>query len=133
VVLPEEISAKLAALDSRVFRDLSGTSDLLKGLYEKILRPYSRSMIVLAKTCVIARSQRMTRDALAQRVHTFVDAGDERLEGLEGLVSIVVERQALRAERVLTSALRASTFVHVVMACGLVAFTLFHVLAELSR
>ncbi len=133
VVLPEEIDAKLAALDSRVFRDLSGTSDLLKGLYAKILGPYSRSIVVLVMTCVIARSQRVMRDALATRVHAFVHAGDERLEGLEGLVSIVVERQAFRAERVLTRALRASTFVHVVIACGLIALVMFHVFAELSR
>jgi Fe-S-cluster-containing dehydrogenase component len=132
-LLPEEIAPRLAEIDARAFRDLSGTSDLLKGLYARVFSPYSRSLAVLAGACVVGRSQREMRRALTAKIHALVPADDERLVGLEGLVSVAVERQALRAQRVLGGALRMSSFAHVVVACGLGALVAIHVLTELLR
>lgn len=132
-LLPEEIAPKLADVDARVFRDLSGTSDLLKGLFARILRPYSRSVVVLVKTCVVPASQRAMRERLTARVHALVGGDDERLVGLDGLVSIVVQRQALRAQRVLTFALRGAAFAHVVVVCGLAVLVVIHVVTEVLR
>src|SRR5581483_4538473 len=51
--LPEELGFALRDLDVRVFRELSGTSDLLKGLWARLLGPFSRSPIVLARVAVL--------------------------------------------------------------------------------
>ncbi len=132
-LLPEEIGPKLAEVDARVFRDLSGTSDLLKGIYARILRPYSRSTFVLATTCLLGTPQRAVRERLTARVRALVGGEDERLVGLDGLVAIVAQRQALRAERILTAALRATSFAHVVVACGLGVLVVLHVVEQALR
>jgi len=132
-ILPEEIAAKIAELDARVFRDLSGTSDLLKGLYAKIIQPYARSTFVLARACAAGPTQRAMREALTARVVAIVDERDERMIGLDDLVGNAVTRQALRAQRVLTALLRATAFAHVVVACGLAALVALHVFSEIAR
>jgi hypothetical protein len=74
------------------------------------------------------------RGRLAARIHTIVGArDDERLAGLDGLITLAVERQALRAQRVLTTMLRATSFAHVVAAGGLAVLVVLHVIAELGR
>ncbi len=132
-LLPEELGERIREQDARVFRDLSGKSDLLKGLYARVLRPFSRSILVLAHVCVTGPSQRATRARLRAKVDALVGEPDERLDGLDGLVAIAVERQALRAQRVLTRLLRATSFAHVVAAAGLVVIVALHVAAELAR
>src|SRR4029079_15975391 len=107
---PEELAEAIRACDERVFRELSGTSDLLKGLYGRILRPFSRSSLTLGAICVLGTPQRALRERLTRRVHAIVGADDERLVGLDRLVSVVVERQALRAQRVLGLVLRGTSF-----------------------
>jgi Fe-S-cluster-containing dehydrogenase component len=132
-LLPEEIGEALERVDARVFRDLSGRSDLLKGLYQRVLRPFSRSPLVLARACVLGTPQRVLRERLEARVRAIVGGDDERLAGLDGLVSVAVERQALRAQRVLTALLRGTAFLHVVVAVGLGLLVVLHVAAEVSR
>ena len=131
-LLPEELAARVRELDARVFRDLSGKSDLLKGLYARVLRPYSRSLGVLGALCVTAAPQRASRDRLERRVRALVGGSDERLAGLDGLVAVVVERQSVRAQRILTSLLRSTSFAHVVVTCGLAILIALHVVVQLG-
>ncbi|HEX4515699.1 MAG TPA: cyclic nucleotide-binding domain-containing protein, partial [Polyangiaceae bacterium] len=128
--LPEELGSALRDLDARVFRELSGTSDLLKGLWSRLLEPFSRSALVLVATCVAAPSQRAMREGLVARVRAITTADDERLAGLERLASIAVERQALRAQRLLVAILRGVAFAHVVVVCALGVLVALHVIAE---
>jgi Fe-S-cluster-containing dehydrogenase component len=133
-LLPEELRDRLREIDARVFRDLSGKSDLLKGLYTRLIGPFSRSPTALAAMCAGGTPQRTMRGRLAARIHTIVGArDDERLAGLDGLITLAVERQALRAQRVLTTMLRATSFAHVVAAGGLAVLVVLHVIAELGR
>jgi len=129
-LLPEELGERIRELDARVFRDLSGRSDLLKGLYARVLRPFSRSTATLVAFCVRGTPQRVMRERVEARVHAIVGKPDERLAGLEGLVSVVVERQAMRAQRVLTMALRATSFAHVIVVGALLALALVHVVVR---
>ncbi len=128
--LPEELGGALRDLDVRVFRELSGTSDLLKGLWARLLGPFSRSPIVLLATCVASSSQRAMREGLVARVRAITTADDERLTGLERLASVAVERQALRAQRILVALLRGVAFAHVVVVCALAVLVVLHVIAE---
>jgi Fe-S-cluster-containing dehydrogenase component len=128
--LPEELGGALRDLDARVFRELSGTSDLLKGLWVKLLGPFSRSPLVLAQVCLVAPSQRVMREGLVARVQHVTSGDDERLLGLDRLASVAVERQALRAQRVLVALLRGVAFAHVVVVCALTVLVVLHVIAE---
>jgi Fe-S-cluster-containing dehydrogenase component len=129
--LPEELGSALRDLDARVFRELSGTSDLLKGLWVRLLGPFSRSPLVLARVCVVAPSQSTLREGLVARVRTITNGDDERLAGLDRLASVAVERQALRAQRLLVALLRGVAFAHVVVVCALAVLVVLHVIAEL--
>jgi Fe-S-cluster-containing dehydrogenase component len=128
--LPEELAAALRDVDARVFRELSGTSDLLKGLWARMLGPFARSPFVLFRMCFVAPSQRAVREGLVARVRTITSGDDERLVGLDRLASVAVERQAIRAQRLLTAVLRGTSFAHVVLACALAVLVVMHVIAE---
>ncbi len=128
--LPEELSGAVRELDARVFRELSGTSDLLKGLYERILRPFSRSPFALFAVCAAGTPPRVLRERLTARVHALVDERDERLVGLDRIVSTMVERQSLRAQRILGAILRGSSFAHVVVVAALFVLVALHVVAQ---
>ncbi|HEY1956808.1 MAG TPA: cyclic nucleotide-binding domain-containing protein [Polyangiaceae bacterium] len=132
-LLPEEIAEQLALLDARVFRDLTGRSDLLKGLYARVLRPFSSSPFVLASICARGTSQRALRDRLGERIRGLVGEADERLAGLDGLVASTAERQALRAQRLLDALLRGASFAHVVLAAALAVLVAIHVFVEVTR
>ncbi len=131
-LLPEDLGARARELDAQVFRDLTGRSDLLKGLYASVLKPFSRSATVFVSMCALGTSQRVMRARLDARVRSIVSSDDERLAGLEGLIAVVVERQAVRAQRVLTTLLRTTSFAHVVVAAGLTALVVLHVIAQLG-
>ena len=128
--LPEELGGALRDLDARVFRELSGTSDLLKGLWIRLLGPFSSSPFVLLRVCVAAPSQRTMREGLVARVRAITNGDDERLAGLDRLASVAVERQALRAQRILVALLRGVAFAHVVVVCALGVLVVLHVIAE---
>jgi hypothetical protein len=95
-----------------------------------MLGPFSRSSLVLLRTCIAGTPQRAMRDALAGRVRALVGGDDERLVGLDRLVSVTVERQALRAQRLLTRVLRGTSFAHVVVVCALAVVVVLHVIAQ---
>ena len=132
-LLPEEIPEALAHVDARIFRDLTGRSDLLKGLYARVLRPFSSSLVVLASICVRGTSQRVMRERLGDRIRALVGDADERLAGLDGLVTSVAERQALRAQRLLGALLRGTSFAHVVLASALAVLVAIHVFVQVTR
>jgi hypothetical protein len=130
--LPEELGGAMREIDARLFRELSGTSDLLKGLYQRILRPFSRSIPALARICLMGTPPRELRERLTARVHALVAEDDERLIGLDRIVASVVERQSLRAQRVLGATLRVTSFAHVVIASALVVLVVIHVFAQVK-
>jgi len=129
--LPEELGEALRDVDARVFRELSGTSDLLKGLWVRLLGPFAHSPLVFLRVCVAAPTQRSMREELVARVRTITNGDDERLAGLDRLVRVAVERQALRAQRLLVAGLRGVAFAHVVVVCALAALVVLHVIAEI--
>jgi len=129
--LPEELGEALRDVDARVFRELSGTSDLLKGLWVRLLGPFAHSPFVFLRVCIAAPTQRAMREELVARVRTITNGDDERLAGLDRLVRVAVERQALRAQRLLVAGLRGVAFAHVVVVCALAALVVLHVIAEI--
>ena len=126
--LPEDLPAHARELDERIYRELSGKSELVKTVFAKMLRPYAESAVVgPARLVASGRSLR----AEEERVRAGVDAvlegrGADKLEGLDALVRAVVERRALRAQRALLFVLRGWLVAHVVLAVVVVALMALH-------
>jgi Fe-S-cluster-containing dehydrogenase component/CRP-like cAMP-binding protein len=113
--LPEDFAGARRGLVDRLFREASGKSDLVKKLIETDLVPYAN--LPLAWIALLS-SGRSLRDE-EQRVRARIDAklqgrGREKLAGLDGLVKLVVELRALKAQRWLLRALRFGLPLHIV-------------------
>lgn len=113
--LPEDFAAARRELIDRLYRDVSGKSDLVKKIFERILLPYTQRKIGPTLLLASGRSLREEERALAERVDKVLEGrGKERLAGLAELIRLVVELRALTAQRWLLGALRVGLPIHVV-------------------
>jgi Fe-S-cluster-containing dehydrogenase component len=121
--LPEDLPAARGALLDRLYREVSGRSDLVKKIFERILLPYGKASH--GPLLLLASGRRLREEE--QRLRARVDAvlagrGSERLAGIDELVRIVVELRAIPAQRWLQRALRWGLPLHIVtfaLACAL--------------
>lgn len=132
--LPEDFSTARRELMDRLYRDVSGKSDLVKKIFEKILVPYTKQPLGAVWLFFSGRSLRDEENALRKRIDVVLEGrGKERLAGLDGLVRIVVERRALSVQRFLLLALRFGLPGHVVTFSLAMALLLVHVLTAVRR
>jgi hypothetical protein len=133
--LPEDLAARAREMDERVFGALTGTSDVVKALFARVLRPYARAP--LGAIALVVRGVTVREEEA--RVRAKVDralAGHRsaRLDGLDRVVRLVVERRALVAQRWLLGVLGAGVPLHVVAtAVALVLLAVHVVLAVRAR
>jgi len=121
--LPEDLPAARAALLDRLYREVSGRSELVKKIFERILLPYGKAPH--GPLLLLAGGLRLREEE--QRLRARVDAvlagrGSERLAGTDELVRIVVELRAIPAQRWLQRSLRWGLPLHIVtfaVACAL--------------
>jgi hypothetical protein len=105
--LPEDFAAARRDLLDRLYREVSGKSELVKKIVEKILLPYARRALGPAALLLSGRRLREEERALRARIDAALEGrGAERLAGLSDLIRIVVELRALPAQRWLLGALR---------------------------
>ena len=133
-VLPEELVGRRREIDERIFTQLSGRSEVVKTLYGRVLRPYraSRAGVLL----LVASGRRLREEEKRVRLTmSGLLAGhkSERLDGLDELVRLVVERRAIGALRVLTFALRGWLPVHLAATGIAVVLLVAHVVAVMVR
>jgi hypothetical protein len=128
--LPEDLASERERLLDRFHRALTGKSELVKKLSERMLLPYARSgagpLLLLASGRTLSEEQR----ALRQRLETLLEGrGGNKLDGLDDLIRIVVELRALPLRRGLTASLRVWLPLHIVVSAVVLALLLLHVLA----
>jgi len=132
--LPEDFSAARRELMDRLYRDVSGKSDLVKKIFEKILVPYTKQPLGPLFLLLSGRSLREEENHLRQRIDVVLEGrGKERLAGLDGLVRIVVERRALPVQRLLLFVLRMGLPAHVVTFTLALALLVVHGLTAVRR
>ena len=128
--LPEDFRAERERLLDRFHRALTGKSELVKTLAERVLSPYARSgsgpIVLLSSGRSLSQEQR----ALRARVEAMLQGrGQEKLDGLDDLIRIVVELRALPLRRALTASLRVWLPLHIIASAVLLVLLLLHVLA----
>lgn len=132
--LPEDFSTARRELMDRLYRDVSGKSDLVKKLFEKILVPYTKHPLGPLFLLLNGRSLRDEEKHLRERIDVVLEGrGKERLAGLDGLVRIVVERRALPVQRFLLFMLRSGLPAHVVTFTLALALLIVHAATAVRR
>jgi hypothetical protein len=127
--LPEDLRARAEDLEARLFRELTGRSELVKTIFARVLRPYDASRLGAVALVASRRTLTQERAVLRARVDVILGGrGEDKLQGLDDLVRFVVERRALRAQRALQNALRVWLPIHVVLAAVAVVLLAAHVL-----
>lgn len=132
-VLPEELYLRPKEIDERIFQALSGKSELTKTLYVKTLRPYVRSTFGPLSLLATRRSLREEERALRARLDASM-AGEKRGDanastGINDLVRLVVERRAVKAQRLLTWLLRGFVVPHLAVTTAAIVLLFLHIFA----
>ena len=132
--LPEDFRAAQRELLDRLYREVSGRSELVKKIFEKILLPYAKAPLGGITLLATGRGLRAEESAVRARVDQVLDGrGAERLAGLQELIRIVVEHRALPAQRWLQRLLRAGLPAHVVTSGVALALLVLHIVATRYR
>lgn len=132
-LLPEDFGAAEGELVARLERVASGRSAVVKALFASVLGPYARTplgpMALLASGRTPDAEARALRAAIRARLASGAAVprdDDPRLEGLDELVTLVVDLRALRAARALGAAMRALGPSHIVTFTIVAALLLVH-------
>ncbi|MGE3672965.1 MAG: cyclic nucleotide-binding domain-containing protein [Polyangiaceae bacterium] len=132
-LLPEDFPAEKRKLNDRLYREISGRSDLVKKVAERVLLPYAKSPFGPLWLMLGGRSAGEEQARLEARIDEILQGrgGDRRL-GLDQLTKIAVELRALPLRRVLTFLLRAWHAPHAMLTVLLLIFLLLHVVSVLG-
>ena len=130
--LPEDFAAGRRDLLDRLYREVSGKSELVKKLFEKVLVPYTKNPLGPTWLLLSGRRLRDEQKALEMRIDAILEGrGQERLAGLAGLVRIVVELRALPAQRFVLRLLRAGLIAHIATFAVALALLAVHIVTAL--
>jgi CRP-like cAMP-binding protein/Fe-S-cluster-containing dehydrogenase component len=129
--LPEDLAREREALAARAYRELTGTSDLVKTAARSLL-PSAGARLGWLGLVLSGRSLADEERRLRSRIDTaLAGRGAGRLHGLDAILRTAVELRALPARRLLTAALRAWLPLHIVAAAAVIALLLLHVATAL--
>ena len=139
-LLPEGMGARTLSLRRELFTALSGRSSAVKALYQTMLGPYARSVLVGPVLLGLSgRSVEAERRRVGELAQTLLGeaskSGDatrstpesSRLAGLSKVVSLVVDLRAQIAVARGTGILRVLPTLHIAMAGVALVATLAHV------
>jgi Fe-S-cluster-containing dehydrogenase component len=130
--LPEDLKGDASELRARLFKEISGTSELVKRIADRVLVPYARA--TLGWMALVGSGRRLAEEEkrLRKQVEVMLEGrGGDRLAGLDEVIRVAVEVRALPGRRVMTTALRAWLPVHMVTAAVTVALLVVHVVMVL--
>jgi Fe-S-cluster-containing dehydrogenase component/CRP-like cAMP-binding protein len=131
--LPEDLRAAEARVRERTFGAVSGRSDLVKAIFERVLRPYAHAWLGPFALVAAGRTLREEQARLTARIlRTLAGHGEGKLEGLDPLVRLAIDQRAIRAQRILQAGLRVWHPVHVVGTALVLVLLALHVAAELG-
>lgn len=133
-VLPEDFAGEQRALVDRLYRSVSGRSEVVKKLAERILLPYARSRLGPLWLLVSGRDLRAEQRAVERRIERVLEGrGKDRLAGIDDLVRVVVEIRSLPAQRILVALLRVGLPLHVVTFTAALVLGVAHVAFGVGR
>ncbi len=128
--LPEDLAPERELLFDRLYRAISGKSELVKKLADRVLLPYARAPLGALWLALSGRGLRAEQARLRRQIDDLLEGrGGEKLAGIDELVRIVVELRALPARRWLTRLLRGWLIVHVLVTAALLGLLALHVVA----
>jgi Fe-S-cluster-containing dehydrogenase component/CRP-like cAMP-binding protein len=131
--LPEDFAPARRERIDRLYRMVSGKSEVVKRLFERVLVPYLRRPFGWIALLASGRSLGAETRALRARIDRMLEGrGSERLAGLDDLIDLVVELRALRAQRVLTASLRLWLPIHLVAVATSTVLLVAHVIEALG-
>jgi Fe-S-cluster-containing dehydrogenase component/CRP-like cAMP-binding protein len=131
--LPEDFPLLAGELKNRLYREVSGKSDLVKRIFEKVLLPYAKSPLGPLALATSGRTLREEEAALRARIDRLLEGrGADRLAGLSDLVRVVVEIRSLPAQRFLVRLLRVGLPIHIVTFGAAMAMLVLHVVFAMS-
>lgn len=132
--LPEDVPRAREQLERKIFRALSGRSDVVKKVYDMVLAPYRASRLGIAALVVARRSAREEERALGERIDALLEGrGADKRAGLDALVRLVVEERALRASAAIVAILRGAPALHVVGTGAFVLAAMVHAVLAFAR
>jgi hypothetical protein len=106
----------------------------VKTLFGKVLRPYRRARLGPLFLAFSGRSLRKEEKRVRAKIDTLLDGKkSERLNGLDDLVRLVVERRALGAQAILTRVLRGWLPIHLAATGAAIVLLVLHVVAVWGR
>ncbi|MCA9707097.1 MAG: cyclic nucleotide-binding domain-containing protein [Myxococcales bacterium] len=113
--LPEDLGPERRHLVDRLYRCLSGRSDLVKRIAERLLIPYAHSPAGSLALLLSGRGLRQEEQRLRHAVDRALQGrGVGKLAGLDDVVRIAVEMRALPLRRLLTASLRGWLPIHII-------------------
>ena len=128
--LPEDLAGDAGELRARLFREMSGTGDLVKRIADRMLVPYARAPLGWVALVACGRRLGDEERAVRARVDRALEGrGADRLAGLDRIIRVAVEIRALPGRRVLSAALRTWLPAHMVLAAMTVSLLAAHVIA----
>ena len=112
--LPEDLPRIREEHARKLFRALSGRTELVKKVYDRVLAPYRASRLGPLALVASRRSLGAEERALSSRIDALLEGrGKGKLAGLDALLRLVVEERALAASVWLSRALRGLPVIHV--------------------
>ena len=137
--LPEDLGPRARSLDERAFRALSGRSELVKTIYARILRPYARNvlgpLILFVRGKSLGEEQRRLRariDAVLTQGGSAGQDRSEKLQGLDELIRLIVERRAIPAQVWLQRVLRGWLPLHIASTATAIVLLALHAFFALT-
>jgi Fe-S-cluster-containing dehydrogenase component/CRP-like cAMP-binding protein len=130
--LLEDLPRRARELEERLFSALSGRSEASKVAYARVLGPYARAPLGGLALLASRRTLRAEEAALKARVDAVAEGRTRHLDALNELISLVVERRAVRAQRLLQLGLRACVPAHLVAVAVATVLIAVHVAAALG-
>jgi Fe-S-cluster-containing dehydrogenase component/CRP-like cAMP-binding protein len=129
--LPEDLAGERDVLEARLYQAISGASDRLKTLAERILLPYARARPGPAR--LVASGLRIADERARLRAEIDAALAGRMPEGSDALIELAVELRALPARRVLTALLRVWPPIHAVTGAITLALLVVHVAVAVMR
>jgi ferredoxin len=115
-LLPEDYASMRRELRDQLYGSITGKSELVKKLFEKVLAPHLRHPLGPLWMVVAGRTLASEEALVRARIDAMLQGrGAERLAGLDNLIRVVVELRGLAAARALTRWLRLWLPVHVAL------------------
>ena len=126
--LPEDLRGKREALVDKLYKDVHGSSDVVKALLQRQLLPYIRSPLGGLRLVLSGWSLAVERRRLRAGIDALLQGrGRGRLDGLDAAISTAVQLRALGPRRVLTAALRIWLVPHILLSTASAVLLVAHI------